>query len=266
MDQALIKKIIEEKIPCFFISPHLDDAILSCGGLIKYLLNKTQVSVATVFTEASPAPYTLSAKAFLSQCDFNEAGSLFKKRRKEDMILMKRLNIKNIHFHFQDALWRKKIKSGWFKKYLAEFLPEFGHIYPTYRFHAISGRVSGMDRDLLENIKKQLAIIFQNKERFAVFCPLALGNHVDHIIVRDIVSGLFKNAIFWSDFPYNMAKKEKNNRFVEKNKLESFSRNVLPKEKAELIFCYGTQIKAMFPQGVPIIPEVYYYNKEYESK
>ena len=38
--------------PALFLSPHLDDAVLSCGTL---LLRAPRATVATVFTEASPA-------------------------------------------------------------------------------------------------------------------------------------------------------------------------------------------------------------------
>jgi len=52
MNNEIINNIIREKIPCFFISPHLDDAALSAGGLIAYLSQHTHVEVIDVFTEA----------------------------------------------------------------------------------------------------------------------------------------------------------------------------------------------------------------------
>ena len=51
--------------PALFLSPHLDDAVLSCGTL---LLHAPRATVATVFTEATPGPHTRAARTFLRQC------------------------------------------------------------------------------------------------------------------------------------------------------------------------------------------------------
>lgn len=258
MEKSVIETIVKEKIPCSFISPHLDDAVLSCGGLLTYLSLKTKVRVVTVFTQASSDPCTLSAKAYLGQCGFKDARRIFEERKKEDRKALGKLGIEAIHLDFKDALWRKKDNMGWFRQRIARSVPEFGHVYPTYRFHVISGRVSGWDAELLENIKKELISLFLSQKRSVVFCPLGLGNHVDHVIVRDIAFGIFDRVILWSDFPYNLESKEKKSSFVEKNNFKTFLWKSFLHKKIKLIYSYGTQAKAMFPEGVPVIPEEYH--------
>ena len=44
------------------MSPHLDDAVLSCGALIAHLAARHLVTVATVFTAAAPPPWSLPAR------------------------------------------------------------------------------------------------------------------------------------------------------------------------------------------------------------
>jgi LmbE family N-acetylglucosaminyl deacetylase len=44
------------------MSPHLDDAVLSCGALLAQLAARHLVTVATVFTTAAPPPWSLPAR------------------------------------------------------------------------------------------------------------------------------------------------------------------------------------------------------------
>lgn len=108
--KAILDTIIRERIPCYFVSPHLDDAILSCGEIISYLAGKTPLTVATIFTEADEPPHTLSARAFLKQCGVLDARELFSRRRSEDIQVLGRVNATWRHFGAVDALWRKRKK------------------------------------------------------------------------------------------------------------------------------------------------------------
>lgn len=73
-----------------FISPHLDDAILSAGGLINYLKNRKKIKTVTVFTEGD---------------------KLFLKRRIEDINVCHYLGIEYLHLGFMDILWRDILNS-----------------------------------------------------------------------------------------------------------------------------------------------------------
>ena len=45
-----------------FLSPHLDDAVLSCGALIVALAQHAPTLVATFFSEATPRPWSPAGK------------------------------------------------------------------------------------------------------------------------------------------------------------------------------------------------------------
>src|SRR5690348_14368459 len=95
--QELIDRIIKEKQPCLFISPHLDDAILSAGGLIGYLAPKTSVTLATIFTEASDRPYTYFARRLLKSWGQSDASEAYRFRRREDRELCERIGAMSLH-------------------------------------------------------------------------------------------------------------------------------------------------------------------------
>src|SRR5258708_6346967 len=132
-----IAKIIEDKnFKCIFLSPHLDDAVLSCGTLLEQLAGKVDITVVNIFTNAHAKPYTLSAKRFLQLSDsYTDANDLYKERAKEDALLLNNLNIKSVNIGLEDAIFRRKSH----KSFLGKFIPEFDHSYPTYRWHVLKG-------------------------------------------------------------------------------------------------------------------------------
>src|SRR3990172_2740944 len=92
----IVKKIVKNRLTCFFVSPHLDDAVLSCGGLILFLIdNKVPVKVINVFSEGDDGPYTFSAKVNLILTGYNNAKVLYKERRKEDIAVLKKIGVEH---------------------------------------------------------------------------------------------------------------------------------------------------------------------------
>ncbi len=195
-----IRAILESEKPVFFISPHLDDAVFSCGALMKTLAGRAPIHVITVFTEAHNDHNTLSASAFLKQCAYTDAHNLFQDRRAEDLEVLTSLGAHAIHLDYIDALWRrKKLNSKLFAP-VTRTIPELIHYYPTYRMHILSGKIAKGDRDTLQLLTSQLQDIVPTDA--IVFAPAAIGNHVDHVMVRRACEAAFPNFIYWTDFPY----------------------------------------------------------------
>lgn len=266
MDNQLIKKIVADKIHCYFVSPHLDDAVFSAGGLIAYLSRYTQVEIVTVFTRASPRPYTLSAKAFLNQCAYTDADVLFEDRRSEDVGALTLVGIKPQHLVYVDALWRKISAPGLLRRMLSNVLPESLHAYPTYRLHIIRGGISRHDTPLLHTLSEELKKIVDTDKEYVLFCPLALRSHIDHVFVRDVCLANFDNVIMWRDFPYNM---ENGLSAGEIGALgdEAFRWDAEKEVKKKMMESYTSQTRAMFPDGnIPLVPEVYYSLRKKSSR
>ncbi|OGM25278.1 hypothetical protein A2715_04505 [Candidatus Woesebacteria bacterium RIFCSPHIGHO2_01_FULL_39_32] len=254
----LLEQIVRNKIPCLFISPHFDDAALSCGGLISYLSDKTKVVVVNVFTEANEPPYTLSTKVFLGRCGYKNAKKLFEQRKLEDSLSFKNLKVQIINLGFVDALWRKDANVGLLIKFLGRFIPEIIHVYKTGRLHVLKGKVSEKDDQIMLQIKKRISDIVRG-ENAVLFLPLSIGNHVDHVIVKDVCSQLNLTKVFWLDYPYSLKSKVTNG-FWDKYKFNTLSFNENQDDRMKLIKGYKTQISGLFPGGnIKLVPEKYFW-------
>lgn len=259
MNNVVVQKIIAGKIPCYFVSPHLDDAALSAGGLIAHLSRHTRVIVITVFTHASPRPYTLSAKAFMKQCGYADADALFGDRRNEDAGACALVGAVPHHLGRVDALWRKIPSPRFLRRILSRLVPELLHVYPTYRLHIIRGKVSQNDAPLSEALGKDLKKIIGGRTESVVFCPLALRSHVDHALVRDACLANFDRVILWRDFPYHI-RHAANAREIGVLGSEAFQWDAESEMKEKMAASYASQMQAMFPDGhIPLAPEVYYF-------
>lgn len=224
-----------------FLSPHLDDAVFSCGLILAKLrkLNK-QVSVATVFSDCNNSPSTPQANLFLEQCGATDGKKLFYQRKLEDRSASKILGFKPIHLNFIDAAWRLDKKNK-----------------PIYRSTDIqfSGRVSNYDLELKSKIKNKLKKITNTTKNAIVFAPFGEGGHVDHILVRSIATEMYDEVLLWSDFPYNQ---------YSKKDIPSADIILYPKSsdfaaKEKSILAYKTQITSIFGnKKIPRVPERYY--------
>jgi len=251
-DNQLITELLAKKLKCVFISPHFDDAVLSCGGLMLELTRKTELTVINVFTSAHIGPYTLSARKFLQASgNYSNADELYKSRIAEDQQALLELGVNVTNLGLEDALFRTKPKKTLFGK----ILPEFNHVYPTYKWH-ITKSVN-QDDPALTDLSKHLEEL--NLKEAVIFAPYGIGNHVDHQLVNTVSKNLFKKLVLYSDFPYNVGLDDYGDEIEEYRKIELTPKL---KEKTKLIKFYQTQFAGLFPDGeVPGHKEVYFVKK-----
>ena len=112
MPVNMLTEAIEQGVPLVVLSPHLDDAVLSCGALMIHAAKRTPVTVVTLFTEAGPPPYTLSARRYLRQVGAEDAESLYRQRRAEDRAALEPMGITWVHAGLTEALYRRRPGSG----------------------------------------------------------------------------------------------------------------------------------------------------------
>lgn len=243
----ILKKIVRNKTHCYFVSPHLDDAVLSCGDLIIHLKDKVPVTVINVFTKEGDKPYTLSAWAQLIKCGYLNASDFYQQRRTEDGEVFKKLGVEAINLDFVEALYRKKKGREPLIK-IDNFIAEFSHTYPIYRLHVTSGKVSKEDARLKRKLGEKLKKIISKGSANIIFCPLGVGGHVDHVLVRAVCSKSFSKLVYWSDFPYK-TKNGKSEKFKTTNGLRTFVFAKNLKDKKEIIAYYKSQVKPTFAGG-----------------
>lgn len=236
--------------PVLFVSPHLDDAVFSCGALLAELTRTCPVTVVSVFTSAAPpARWGVAARRQLRTFGMIDADTHFAARRAEDIAVLEEAGAAWIHLGYRDALFRRvrERPAG---------PPGSGRAaYPTFRFHAGRGRVAPSDAGLATEVGARLEQVIAVTGATAVFGPLGVGRHVDHLITRRAVAGLC--PVYFSDFPYSR-RAAPDESFVRRARLVPYEWTSGRADNAKRIAGYRTQAPGMFPHGVPISPEVYW--------
>lgn len=238
------------------LSPHPDDAVLSCGALLAAVRRPATVTVMTVFTEAAPPPHTLSARQYLRQTGAEHADELYAERRAEDRAVLARLGVVRFHAGFVDGLFRRSPDPGRWRVRAARLVPELGHVYPTYRLHLSRGRLSPRDGETLRRVTETIRELLP-RGRGLLLAPLGVGGHADHVLVRTAAALSGLPAVYYSDFPYSL-RAAADPAFTGRLDATEATWDQGLDAKAELIRGYRTQLDALFPGGrIPRVPEVY---------
>lgn len=167
-----------------FISPHLDDAVLSAGGLI-YDLTRSGARVETwTLSCGFPPPGEVSPMAQLLhfQWGFSSAEETVRLRRAEDERAAAIVGAQPVHFDFLDCIYRRSPDGEW--------------LYPMSVFEP----PHAADSDLPAQMTAVLASRLQPED--VILCPLAIGSHVDHVNVRRAAEGLGRPLVYFADIPY----------------------------------------------------------------
>ncbi|MCS6849178.1 MAG: PIG-L family deacetylase [Anaerolineae bacterium] len=220
-----------------FVSPHLDDVALSCGGLVYRLTSAGRpVIIATVCTADHPADQPLSEAARHEHWQWQLGDRPYQGRRAEDERACQVLGATAAHLGLLDAIYRRNERGA-----------------PLYTNDFIGGAVHPHDWQVqLPEVQAALAPLIRTATR--VYCPLAIGGHVDHVIVRRAVESLADASIirYYEDFPYA----DKLDQFTPPEgcafeKIELTAHEVDARIRA--IACYASQLFAVF--GSAAMPE-----------
>lgn len=167
-----------------YLSPHLDDAALSCGGQIfEQTAVGKRVLVVTVMA-AQPSAQPLSDFAQTLHGRWQLAQHAVQARQAEDVAACAILGADYQHGFVPDCIYRNDAHGR--------------ALYPDWP-HIIDG-IHPDERPLLA----QLAAWFnQLPASPMVVAPLAIGNHVDHQIVRQAAHACFGARLwYYEDYPY----------------------------------------------------------------
>lgn len=251
LDQA-----IQDDVPLFVLSPHLDDAALSCGALMMHAVQRTSVTVVTLFTEGGERPYTFSGRRYLHLMGAPSAQVLYEQRRTEDHAALKPFGINCVHAGLTDALFRRHPRlDTWPLR--ARLLPELAHVYPTYRMHVTAGQIAAADAGTLRDVCDVIQGLVGSGPG-VLLAPLGVGGHVDHVLVRSAAECSQNPVVYYSDVPYNH-RHPVHDAFIRRNGLVESRWYDLAEAKAKLVWAYGTQVQGLFRRGrIPLIPEVFF--------
>jgi LmbE family N-acetylglucosaminyl deacetylase len=169
-----------------YLSPHYDDAVLSCGGLISEQVKAGEtVEIWTIFS-GNPPSGPLSAYALEHHQRWGVADDLIKLRRTEDQAACAVVGATPRYFDLPDCIYRRLPDGEALIKGRADLFAPVNQ--------GESSLISFITRLLEENIRPADRLV----------CPLTAGGHVDHRVVRNAVEALPRSAWFYADYPYTV--------------------------------------------------------------
>lgn len=168
------------------LSPHLDDAALSCGGLLHAL----QGVATLVVTLCSGNPPPVATPEGSSKAPARRGHVSPRIRRTEDIAAMRAIDAAFVHLSFPDAIYRRSLQTGKL-------------IYPSARERWIAPH--GDDAAYIEELYQLLRRICLELGPILLVSPMGIGDHVDHQITARVAMRLAQagaSLLFYEDFPY----------------------------------------------------------------
>ena len=168
-----------------FLSPHFDDAVLSCGGYIYERIQAgDQVEIWTICA-GYPPPGPFSPLAEALHLRWETGGDAVAARRQEDRAACRVLGARAHPLDIPDCIYRHDPLTGQplIKENEDLFQPLLEVEIPLV--HQLANLLAaGLTEDTL------------------LVCPLTLGNHIDHHLTRTAAEILSRPIWYYADYPY----------------------------------------------------------------
>ncbi|MCL4302896.1 MAG: PIG-L family deacetylase [Anaerolineae bacterium] len=174
-----------------YLSPHYDDASLSCGGAIHQQTQGGQAAlVVTICAAPPPSGEPLSPFAQSLHYAWGNPADVIATREAEDRASLEILGADYLRLNFNDCIYRGHPERGqWFYTHDADL---FGSIHPD-------------DLPLVSKIEKALLELIPAEPGMLIYAPLGVGHHIDHQLVHAAAWELRRQGwtiAFYEDYPY----------------------------------------------------------------
>lgn len=172
-----------------YLSPHLDDAALSCGGQIaRFARNGKRVLVVTVCAGDPPlhaihSPFVIELHSRWAVRDAVAA------RRAEDWRALRVLRADGLYLNLPDCIYRLDPRTG-------------QPLYPNRE--AIFGNLAEQEAFRIDQLARELERL-EPLWGAVVYVPLGAGHHVDHQLVRlaaERWGAPGGQLVYYEDYPY----------------------------------------------------------------
>ena len=229
-----------------YVSPHLDDAVLSCGGrLAAGRRERRSAVVASVF--AAPTPRELVTPFARSYHETMGIGNDPFRRRYEDREALRLLAAQPIHLEHLDCIYRTR----------PDGVPLVTQEPDIFRVDDVD------EHELVQAVANDLHELIITTDARRVFLPLALGWHRDHVLTRWAAErslqrvGQHIDILYFEDVPYVI---EAPDDLV--GATQGMSSETFPLTAAELdlrleaISRYGSQQGILWHDGNGLLPAI----------
>ncbi|MGD2047885.1 MAG: PIG-L family deacetylase [Chloroflexota bacterium] len=169
-----------------YLSPHLDDAVLSCGGQIYQQIQSGKVVLVVTTMAGDPLNRKLSSFAMSLQDRWELAVDAVNARRQEDVKAGHLLGFDILHWKIPDCIYRVDPTSS-------------EALYASEE--ALFGQIHAVDDDLIDELVRYMTNLPTHQR---ILIPLAVGHHVDHQLVRLAAERWPGKADFayYEEYPY----------------------------------------------------------------
>jgi LmbE family N-acetylglucosaminyl deacetylase len=233
-DWASVERVV-------ILSPHLDDAALSCGGLLHALRDK----VSTLVVSISCGTIRVVAADGSCKVSTRKGHVSARTRRREDIAAMHSVDTDFVHLSFPDVIYRRSPLTGRL-------------IYRNARETWIAPRVDDMGH--IEELYLVLRRLCLDLGRILLLSPMGIGHHVDHqiaaqVALRMAATNAGAELLFYEDFPYvansriGRGDPDDPPKALQRLKLDPTQRFVVPVDtdaKMRLLQHYASQIAPLF--------------------
>ncbi len=173
-----------------YLSPHLDDSIYACGGLIHRQRQAGCPVVSLTLCAGTPEDGQLSSLAQSYHQAWGLEAGVMEARKKEDIVVLDRWGVVTVHWDTLDSLYR------------------FVDGRPAYTdMRALAGEPLASEQESIpagwfERLRTEGYWTTTN----IFYAPLSIGGHVDHRLVFRLGEMLFNQGFvvwFYEDFPHS---------------------------------------------------------------
>lgn len=171
------------------LSPHIDDAVLSCSGLLSALDKVAPRLVVTLYC-GNPEPTGPRQEPARGRGRSRRGHVAPSVRRREDLAAMRYLGCAWVHLGFPEAIYRRSPTDG-----------RLIYRHPRQKWT----RPNVADTAHMEELFLVLRRLCANMGPRLLVSPLGVGHHVDHRICALTalrLAGGQTQALFYEDFPY----------------------------------------------------------------
>jgi LmbE family N-acetylglucosaminyl deacetylase len=169
-----------------YLSPHLDDAALSCGGQIYELTTEGKTVLVVTIMAGDPISIPPSQYAQSLHQRWQLQSDVVRARRAEDVAACNVLGADWQHWDFLDCIYRVNPVTE--RPFYTADEDIFGEIDPA-------------ESDLVTALAGKMAQLPASNQ---VLAPLTLGHHVDHQLTRQAAECCFSavSLYYYEDYPY----------------------------------------------------------------
>lgn len=168
-----------------YLSPHLDDVALSCGGQVA---EKTAVSrpvLILTITAGDPPQNSFSNFAASLHERWQLPTEMVARRRAEDIAACRILGADHLHWDIPDCIYRPHPTTG-----------EMIYVSEADIF----GELNTAELPLIAHLAQRLHTLPSAEH---IFAPLTIGHHVDHLLTRAAAERCFGSRLwYYEDYPY----------------------------------------------------------------